>query len=66
MSPKDEREEFCRSRFDAYLQQRNVSERIEWQEGPEPPDYYLAVGDQRFAVEVTTISEKLMLVQVKR
>ncbi len=59
MSPKSEREEFCRSRFDAYLQQRNVSERIEWQEGPEPPDYYLAVGDQRFAVEVTTISDKI-------
>jgi hypothetical protein len=61
MSPKNKREEFCRSRFDAYLQQQNVSERIEWQEGPDPPDYYLTVGDQKFAVEVTTIDEKVVI-----
>lgn len=54
------RQEFCKVRFEAYLRQRSsVAEQIEWQEGPDPPDYYLIVGNQKYAVEVTSIAEKI-------
>jgi len=54
------RQEFCKVRFEAYLRQRSsVTEQIEWQEGPDPPDYYLIVGNQKYAVEVTSIAEKI-------
>jgi hypothetical protein len=60
MSPKDKRQEWCRACFDAYLRQRlPLSQPIEWQEGHDPPDYYLTAGSQKFAVEVTTIADKI-------
>ena len=59
-------EEFCRSKFHTLLQERlrYSPEQIRWEEvrpWEEPPDYYLWVEGQKFAVEVTSIVEMLPL-----
>ena len=54
-------EEYCKNRFDQYLSTNGQIMRIVWEEGEDPPDYYVQIEDQRFAVEVTTIVESVSL-----
>jgi hypothetical protein len=56
---KSPNEEFCKSKFDDFLKKTPASTSIVWQEGDEPPDYYLSFDDARYAVEVTILMEKL-------
>ena len=56
---KSANEEFCKSKFDDFLKKTSVSASIVWQDGDEPPDYYLSLDDARYAVEVTILMEKL-------
>jgi len=51
-------EEFCKEQFDEFLR---LKERLDicWTEGAEPPDYYLNIGNKRFAVEVTNLMEEV-------
>ncbi len=56
MKPKDE--EFCREAFDGFLRKHLAKEEPRWdgvKQCDEPPDYYLDIGTDRFAVEVTSI-----------
>ena len=46
-------EEQCREAFSRLLQQQGLEDL--WTEGTEPPDWFLEVGGQIFAVEVTSI-----------
>ncbi|MDE3090782.1 MAG: hypothetical protein KGJ80_15510, partial [Chloroflexota bacterium] len=57
-------EEFCRSEFDKFLRESLGKTSIVWEEvaqSSEPPDYYLQLGDYRFAVEVTSIRETIKI-----
>ncbi len=56
---KREDEELCKSIFDTYLVALFSWEEIHWEDGPDPPDFFLDLGDRRFAVEVTTLREKV-------
>jgi hypothetical protein len=46
-------EELCREAVSRLLQQRGIEDL--WKEGTEPPDWFLEVAGQLFAVEVTSI-----------
>jgi hypothetical protein len=46
-------EELCRDALSRLLRQRGLND--SWSEGTEPPDWFLEVAGQRFAVEVTSI-----------
>jgi len=53
-------EEHCRVAFDRFLEGENPASHREWCEVPadqEPPDYYLTLGAERYAVEVTSVVE---------
>jgi hypothetical protein len=53
-------EELCKAQFDSFIKQFFSPQRMIWEEIPqqdEPPDYYLLLGDTKFAVEVTTLME---------
>jgi hypothetical protein len=55
-------EELCKSQFDIFLEAVADPAGWTWEEVAqenEPPDYYLLLGDARFAVEVTTLMEKV-------
>ena len=55
-------EELCKSQFDLFLKAVADPAGGTWEEvaqGNEPPDYYLLLDDVRFAVEVTTLMEKV-------
>lgn len=52
-------EEFARETFHEFLQGRG--EAPLWESGSEPPDYFLALGDQRYCVEVTQVMEEFQL-----
>jgi hypothetical protein len=54
-----EDEEFAKSRFEAYVRSRLPKKTIVWTPGDEPPDYYLTVGQDEFAVEITTLMDKV-------
>lgn len=59
---KREDEEYCKTQFDIFLKKFLNSPETEWEEVPqkkEPPDYYLQLDSTRFAVEVTTLLEKI-------
>jgi len=59
---KREDEEFCRMQFDTFVRSAIPPPEIGWTEveqRDEPPDYYLYLDDARFAVEVTTLLEKV-------
>ena len=61
-SMKSETEEFCKSKFDAFLIKLFASSKVVWQDvaqKDEPPDYYLYLDKSKFAVEVTTLMEKV-------
>lgn len=53
MKPRDE--EFAKESFDSFLRQQVPLERTRWQEGDEPPDYFLQLDGERYGVEVTMI-----------
>jgi hypothetical protein len=53
-------EEFCKAQFDTFIKQFFTLSEVTWEEvaqRDEPPDYYLFLGNTRFAVEVTTLME---------
>jgi hypothetical protein len=55
-------EEACRSAFDRFLLERFAPGSIQWEEVElDPPDFYLYIEGQRFAVEVTQVMENLQL-----
>jgi hypothetical protein len=63
-SVKRDDEELARSEFDQLLREQLGVIRPEWEEVDaecEPPDYYLSFDARRFAVEVTTVMEKVEL-----
>lgn len=54
-------EEFCKTGFDVYLKSKVSPRSIRWIPGNREvaPDYFLAVGDKHFVVEVTTLMEQV-------
>ena len=55
-------EEFCKAQFDAFVKKFFAPSEVIWQEvaqQDEPPDYYLFLSNAKFAVEVTTLLEKV-------
>lgn len=48
-------EEFCRKHFNSWLERRVAPATIAWSLGEDPPDYLLAIGGIRRAVEVSRI-----------
>jgi len=57
---KREDEEFCKAQFDTFVKQFFTLPEVTWEEvaqRDEPPDYYVCLGNTRFAVEVTTLME---------
>jgi len=57
-------EELCKTQFDAFLKTFSTAPQIIWKEvaqQDEPPDYYLLLGGTKFAVEVTTLMEKVSI-----
>ena len=57
--PKRKDEEEAKDCFKSYLLDR-FNLKTNWEDGPKnkAPDYYMQLGDTRFAVEVTTLSSK--------
>jgi len=52
-------EEFCKKSFHKFLKKDDSIKNIEWCIGNNPPDYILKLKNKSFAVEVTTIMEKI-------
>jgi hypothetical protein len=55
-------EELCRAVFDLFVQRFFARNEVVWTEvaqEEEPPDYYLSLRNAKFAVEVTTLMEKI-------
>jgi len=62
MHSKRESEEICKRSFDAYLAMKLDRKDMSWLcGGKERPDYYLKVKGVKYAVEVTTIMEKVTM-----
>ena len=57
------REEFCKERFNSFLVDIKRCENVQWEKGDEPPDYYLSIGSNKYAVEVTTIMDILKVAE---
>jgi hypothetical protein len=53
-------EEFAKEAFGRFLSRAGGAS-AQWQDGPDPPDYFLTWGASRFAVEVTQVMEQLDL-----
>lgn len=62
---KDPTEELCRLRFDDFLKRIDNSVSILWSDGDEPPDYYLLLDSEKFAVEVTSLIELIAVGSVR-
>jgi hypothetical protein len=58
-----EDEEHCRNAFDTFLKQRYQAGDITWTTGDrnKPPDYFLQLRCNKYAVEVTSVLEKATL-----
>lgn len=52
-------EEFCREILSNYLETKWKS--IQWEEGDEPPDYYFYVNGEKFAVEITSAHQQIVV-----
>jgi len=55
MRGKRKEEEFCKQKLNDHLKQLLPETRLCWQEGDEPPDYYLYLNDARYAIEITSL-----------
>ena len=55
---KSPNEELCKSRFGNYLKNSLSTGPLAWEDGDEPPDFYLSIAGERFAVEVTILMEQ--------
>ena len=63
MKKRDD-EELCRAVFDTYLLTLFASEEIIWtpvEQQDEPPDFYLELAGENYAVEVTSLIEKMRM-----
>ena len=49
----------CQTIFNQYLASKCTSSIIKWFDGDEPPDYYLTVNGESYAVEVTALIERI-------
>ena len=49
-------EELTRAAFDSFLRRRGC-ERPEWKDGEDPPDFYMTMANERYAVEVTSVHD---------
>jgi hypothetical protein len=59
---KREEEEYCKAKFDEYLKGLGLSLVIKWcpvAQKDEPPDYYLYLYGDKYAVEVTVLVESI-------
>ncbi len=56
-----EDEEKCKKAFDSFLKQYYKDEAIIWDDGTDPPDYFLKLDGVEYAVEITSILEKVKL-----
>lgn len=56
-----EDEQYACERFEAYVRERLPTAEIEWEEGEDPPDCYLQIDGRRFAVEITTIVDYVVV-----
>jgi hypothetical protein len=57
--PVKQQERFCRDEFDSWLRKRYPDTGIVWQdEANDPPDFWLMLNGQRYAVEVTRIVDE--------
>ena len=59
---KSKSEKFCKASFDTYLRKKIPTANLFWtdiEQKDEPPDYYLAVNDINYAVEVTILIQKM-------
>ena len=54
---RTELEELCRQSFHSFLTQQVGIQAISWEEGEDPPDYYITINNKRFLVEATTLME---------
>jgi hypothetical protein len=57
-------EELCKSSFDEYLKSILSNQTFSWVEvrpDDEPPDFYLIINNNRFAIEVTTLMENIQV-----
>jgi hypothetical protein len=51
-------EEQAKGYFNGFLEARYSPRDILWEDGDEPPDYWLTLSGARYAVEVTSILER--------
>jgi hypothetical protein len=56
---KSPTEEFCKSQFTAFLTSATSYSSVTWDDGDEPPDFYLTSDSVRYAVEVTALMESI-------
>jgi len=57
--PLKRQEEWCRNEFDSWLRKHHPGARIIWQDEPnDPPDFWLTLNGNRYAVEVTRILDQ--------
>src|SRR5215204_4204234 len=57
-------EEFCRTQFDIWLRRNYPSAVISWEylsQLQQPPDFYLVMDGEKYAVEVTTVMRKVTI-----
>jgi len=59
---RSKEEEYCKAQFDDFLKRFFPSCEIEWEDVEnDPPDYYIFIDKTRYAVEVTSLVEKIQL-----
>ena len=57
-------EEYCKTTFSAFLARHVAGSQVLWSEVPqnqEPPDYYLTINGKRYAVEVTSLIDDVVI-----
>ena len=56
-----EDEKFCTEAFGLHLKKLCAVDRLVWVRGDEPPDRYMVIGDERYAVEITRLVASIPL-----
>ncbi|HXV63934.1 MAG TPA: hypothetical protein VEK15_24760 [Vicinamibacteria bacterium] len=57
-------EEYCKDTFSTFLARHFAGSQVSWSEVPqneEPPDYYLTIDGKRYAVEVTSLIDDVII-----